>query len=387
VIAIVAWMLAGSVVLVPISIALGMGAPELGESGADLVAMLSFLLVGPLYAITGALIVSRQGRNSVGWLLMAVAVGLSLGILSDVLVPAEAPVATSPLVILLLGLSSVSWVFFMFPIFHLLLVFPTGRVLSPRWRPLVALEGVMVGWMLFSAIFAERITAIDERWSVQNPIGFIPDAAFGPVFGVLWSAGLLALTLGGLLSIVLRFGRSRGVERLQLKWFLYAVSLFAIGYGGAAVWPGAQDSAAFGMLVPVAMMGLGLAIAVALLRYRLFEIDRIVSRTVSYAVIVGLLAGGVALVATVVGTRFDQPVVVAATTLCVAAAFNPLRRRVQVVVDRRFNRSRYDAENLMSEFVESLRGRVDPVEVVDGWLGVVSTTMQPVSLSVWLRSG
>jgi hypothetical protein len=130
---------------------------------------------------------------------------------------------------------------------------------------------------------------------------------------------------------------------------------------------------------------LPIAIGVAVLRYRLYDLGRVVSRTVTYAIVVGLLIGVVALTAAVVGAQFESPLVVAATTLAVAAVFNPLRRRVQSTVDRRFNRSRYDAERVIDDFAGSLRDRTDPVEVVDGWMGVITETMQPVAIGVWTR--
>jgi hypothetical protein len=160
---------------------------------------------------------------------------------------------------------------------------------------------------------------------------------------------------------------------------------FTVVYAGAAVFPNAEDSSLADILLPVAIVGIAVAISVALLRYRLYDIDRVVSRTATYALVVGVLAGAVALVAAVVGTRFTDPLVVAATTLGVAALFNPIRRRVQRLVDRRFNRSRYDQERVMVEFTSTLRDLVDPDEVVAGWLTSVAETMQPSSSGVWVR--
>jgi hypothetical protein len=141
------------------------------------------------------------------------------------------------------------------------------------------------------------------------------------------------------------------------------------------------------ILFNVAVVGFPVAVGVAVLRYRLYEIDRIISRTVSYALVVGLL--GLVLFGLVAGLGAwlgrENQLVVAVSTLAVAALFNPVRRRVQGWVDRRFNRSRYDAERVMSEFVGSLRDRTDPDGVVEGWVGVVSETMQPTSVGVWVR--
>jgi uncharacterized membrane protein YbhN (UPF0104 family) len=127
------------------------------------------------------------------------------------------------------------------------------------------------------------------------------------------------------------------------------------------------------------------SIFLAITRYRLYDIDRLISRTITYALVVGVLITAVAGLATVVGTQFEEPWVVAATTLGVAAIFNPLRRRVQVWVDRRFNRSKYDAERVMDEFAGSLRDEVDGDEVVDGWVQAVTETMQPSAMGVWVR--
>jgi hypothetical protein len=158
--------------------------------------------------------------------------------------------------------------------------------------------------------------------------------------------------------------------------------MLAIGLGGSL--------AAIGASVPnhpsyvelwAAIPG---SIFLAITRYRLYDIDRLISRTVSYGIVVGLLAGVVALAATFVGTRFSEPLVVATTTLGVAALFNPLRRRVQGLVDRRFNRSRYDAERVMSDFISSLHDRVDIDAVIEG-RSIIADAMQPSTVSVWMK--
>jgi hypothetical protein len=136
----------------------------------------------------------------------------------------------------------------------------------------------------------------------------------------------------------------------------------------------------------ILIVGSPVAIGFSVTKYRLYDIDRIISRTVAYGIVATLLAMLVAAVAAVVGTSFDDPLIVAATTLAVAACFNPLRARVQKLVDRRFNRSRYDAQRVADEFAVSLRNRTDGRELVDGWIGVVNDTMQPSSIAVWTRS-
>ncbi|MGH8949070.1 MAG: hypothetical protein ACRDXF_09460, partial [Acidimicrobiia bacterium] len=141
------------------------------------------------------------------------------------------------------------------------------------------------------------------------------------------------------------------------------------------------------LITMIITVGVPVSIAVAITRYRLYEIDRLVSRTVSYLLVVGLLAAVFIGAVTAAGSllQTDSDLAIAASTLAVAALFNPLRRRVQVWVDRRFNRSRYDASKVMDGFSGSLRDEVDPDRVVEGWVGVVSATMQPASAGVWVR--
>lgn len=193
----------------------------------------------------------------------------------------------------------------------------------------------------------------------------------------------LAAMVAAVAALIVRWIRSRGLERQQMKAVVLAFSIFALG---TAIEFGVQQDHPVGVVL---MVGGGLlvplAIGMAIVRYRLYDIDKIISRTVSYAIVVGLLAAAAAGVATVAGTRFQKPWVVAATTLAVAAVFNPLRRRIQRAVERRFNRSRYDAERILDDFAGSLRDRVDPEAVVDGWVGVVSATMQPSTVGAWVR--
>ena len=143
------------------------------------------------------------------------------------------------------------------------------------------------------------------------------------------------------------------------------------------------------LITMIITIGVPVSIAVAITRFRLYEIDRLVSRTVSYLLVVGLLAALFIGVVTAAGSLLetDSDLVIAASTLAVAALFNPLRKRVQSRVDRRFNRSRYDAQKVMDGFSDSLRDQVDPVRVIEGWVGVVAQTMQPAVAGVWVRQG
>ncbi len=192
-----------------------------------------------------------------------------------------------------------------------------------------------------------------------------------------------------------RYRRSHGVARAQIRWFAAAAALVAFTYVGQFIFTvatGTLDggSPAHRWLQTLAIAGfgtMGVAVGVAVLRYRLYEIDRIISRTVSYALVLVLLASVVLVLVSVFALFLpsDDPLVVAVSTLVVFALFTPVRRRVQAVVDRRFNRSRYDAARVVDSFAGSLREQVDPQELVDGWVGVVSETMQPAALGIWVR--
>jgi hypothetical protein len=188
-----------------------------------------------------------------------------------------------------------------------------------------------------------------------------------------------------MVSLVVRWVRSTGEEHLQMKWLVPA--FFVFGLGVFAEFGGFQGSLAANILLPAGLILVPVAIGLAILRYRLYDIDRIVSRTVSYTLVVVLLAavyvGGVTGLTSLLPDQ--SRLVVAATTLAVAALFNPVRRRVQGWVDRRFNRSRYDTQRVMDRFAGSLRDQVDTTEVVDGWVGVVAETMQPAAVGVWVR--
>ena len=286
------------------------------------------------------------------------------------------------------------WLSFFFLVGLLVFWFPTGRPLSPRWR--------WVGWMGFVAealaltyvvsdqICVETLDGGACRTWVDNPIGIpgVPNPEFGELSGITLALGS-GFVLLALVSLVVRYVRARGVERLQVKWFAFAMVLVvAVQVTEEAIAstvgiPEVVGSYVFGL----AVLTLPVSVSASVLRYRLYEIDRIVSRTVSYAVVVGVLAtvffGGVTWLTSLLPDQSE--LAVAATTLAVAALFAPVRRWVQNRVDHRFNRSRYDTQRVMDGFAGSLRNQVHADEVVEGWAAVVSRTMQPASVAVWLR--
>jgi hypothetical protein len=363
-----------------------------GESALDRVEFAVWGVSLSMFVISGAIIVSRQPRNVIGWLLMIP--GLSVP-LSDLpfraLVAMDpTPVAAGPLLWLAVWFTGWSWILLIFPLFHLLLTFPSGRLLSPRWRWAVWLELAMIVAMIGLVAFSrELVVMLDETvvWSVPNPVGFVGEDFWVGPFEPIWTAGLLLLTIVSMAAFVIRFRKASPVERQQFKALLLAVTLFGLVYIGLAV-SSQPEGSYLDLLFALSVGAIPVAVAIGVLRYRLYEIDRIISRTVGYLLVVALLGavffGVVTTLSSVLPT--ESQLAVAASTLAVAALFNPLRRRVQEWVDRRFNRSRYDAQRVMERFAGSLQGRLDHDGVVEGWVEVVAETMQPEAISVWVRN-
>jgi hypothetical protein len=364
----------------------------LGTTFLTVMAGIQSLIALAAFLLSGALIVSRQPRNIVGWLLIIPGLTVPIAELGNAWLASLDPPPTSMSlgVWLLIWFAGWSWVLLIFPIFHLLLTFPNGRLLSPRWRWVAGLEVVMLATMIGAVAFSENLQVLVEDeavWSVPNPIGFLPDAAVEEFFSSRWNMALLVLTVFSASAVVFRFRSGSTEERHQLKWPLFAIAVFGIVYGIGAIGSGLESTGLGGFLFGFSIMFIPISVAIAVLRYRLYEIDRILSRTVSYALVVALLAGVflgiVSLLTLLVPT--DSNVTVAGSTLAVAALFNPLRRRTQDLVDKRFNRSRYDTQRVMDGFAASLRDQVDPEQVVSGWTSVVEETMQPAAIGTWLR--
>jgi len=374
-------------------------------------------------SVLGLILVLRARAVPMGALMLAIGLGGAMAALGNAIPMDPSNIAWLPLI----AISGAGWVTFLgLTIGGLPLLFPTGSPPSPRWRPVLWLLLGLLAFAVFLSAFSAEMTvfcsdvspgdANCQSWetsdeplaiencapvagplgdgtecqvTLQNPIGIswvppVEDSLAGNIGygGLLITAGLAIVSLG------VRMRRAGSQERQQIKLVFFVLGalvgttlaeVLVVEALGASL-PG------YGLVEFLMWVAIPIAIFLAITRYRLYEIDRLISRTVSYAVVVGLLAGAVAIVATLVGTRFTQPLVVATTTLGVAAVFNPLRGRVQAGVDRRFNRSKYDAERVISEYSESLRSALELDALVDGWREVVTDTMQPATLSVWMRS-
>ena len=352
------------------------------QSGSGLDGAVGIVFVAA-FATVGALLAWKRPGNPIGWLLSAI--GLAYAGAGQAVLLARFP-RTLTLAdwlgwIWLLGLGLCVFV---------VLLFPTGNLPSRRWRPVAWAAGAgLAGWVLGNA-FAPTI--ISATPSTPNPVGLTGPA--GDIFKIMAAGGavlIAATALAAVLSLAFRYRRARTAERAQLKWLVYAAALIVavllaevpagqIAGGGNA--PNNLRNAMTGgavALVPV-------AIGIAVLRYRLYDIDRVISRTVAYAIVTGLLVGiyaGLVLLATpVFGSR--KPVTVAAATLAAAALFSPVRRRVQRGVDRRFNRARYDADKTVAAFAVRLKDAVDLDTVQADLASAVQQALEPAHVSIWL---
>ena len=365
------------------------GRPEFVSIGAGAVALTGATVIA---AVVGAVIASRQPRHPVGWLLVTMGLSLSLsGVLSDyrwhglVARPGSLPAAGY-----LAGLANGINIVYVSCAGFILLLTPTGSLPSRRWRWWGRVAAAAAVLFVLGEVFSTQ-PLYPEYPEVGSPIG-VPALAEPPLDAVVPVAGLVVLValVAGAWSLVGRFRRARGVEREQLRWLAWGATLAATMLALAVaelVWHG--DTALWQAAIGACLISLLLATGAAVLRYRLYDIDRILSRTLAYALLSLLLGAGYVSVVLGLGRLLpheSSSLVVAGATLAVAAAFQPLRRRVQAVVDRRFNRRRYNAARIIEGFATRLRDQVDLDALHSELLAVVDQTMQPTQASLWLRS-
>ncbi len=387
----VAWLIAGLVALVSV-VTIVIAAT--GASGTPIEdSKILWNLVPIAFAFSGALIVSRQPRNVVGWLLLTPAAAMALIAPIELhLISLGTPTSLSLGLYLESLIVGLSWVFLIFPLFHLLQVFPTGEVLSPKWRWLTWLEIAMLAVLLVIVAFAERFESTVAPWVLDNPVGFVSQDFIEGLFMAFWTPGLIVLALGGLASSIVRFRRAGPIERRQLGLVLYAIVVFAVVYTGLALLPTEADWS-LPLLVDFAFLAsivaIPVVIAYAVVRRGLFDIEVVIRRTLIYAVLTGLLAavyiGSVIVLREIVGDAAgDSSLSVAASTLLAAALFSPARSRVQRLIERRLFRSRYDAQQVVEKFARSLRDLADLTTIAQGVYEAIDQTVQPSSIGLWI---
>ncbi|HEU4671351.1 MAG TPA: hypothetical protein VFS32_00450 [Candidatus Limnocylindrales bacterium] len=386
------WLIA-AVGLLPIVGLLAATAIAGGIAGSsfDLLAELTLALGLAVFVVSGAIIVARQPRNLVGWLLMLPGMVLPANEIANVWLRSLDPIPSevTPALWLLMVFTSAAWVLLIFPILHLLLIFPSGQLPSRRWRPIVWLEAGMLGTLVIVASFGAFVVVLDDEgqgvWSLPNPIGFLPADFFTGGVAAIWGLLLLSLTVASVAAFVLRFRRGTRDERRQLKWPLLAVALFGLVYGSASVW----QSLASGPLFTIAIAFIPISVAIAVTRYRLYDIDRIVSRTVSWLLVTALI-GGVFAVGIVLFSTLLRPLTggetlaVAGSTLAAAALFQPIRGRIQRAVDRRFNRVRYDQQRIAEAFAADVRGLGDVDRLAARLRDTIDAAVEPATVGIWV---
>jgi hypothetical protein len=345
---------------------------------------------------TGALVASRRPGNAIGWILVATGVSSALfespfwygryAIGDPGSLPGSDNVAWLAQVIDWVGPSTIVLLF---------VLFPTGRPLSRRWGLLV---WMWAAWL----VAATGLTALTPGPlfyfpSIENPSG-LEGAGFlteGRVLGGA-SLGWVVLQVCSIVALGVRFRRSRGIERQQLKWFLYSAALLVLAFAAAiseTAVSGEEETTAAAIIsffVYAGITALAVSTGLAILRYRLYDIDLVINRTLVYGSVTALLAGaylGLVLLFQLVLSPLTEGsgLAVALSTLAVAALFRPARNRVQELVDRRFYRQRYDAGQTLEGFTSRLREEVDLDALRVELTGVVSQTMQPAHVSLWLR--
>jgi hypothetical protein len=358
----------------------------------------AFFLAFPL---VGALIASKRPKNAVGWLCLAVGLLWSLsGVFDYYGYYGAATPGSLPFPVVAAGVSDWIWV----PAVgllgtYVLLLFPDGRLPSRRWRPLAWLSGAVILLLSFGVMLAPG--PLDNLAGVRNPFGI--EGAEWLTVGAYALLPLLPLCmLASALSLVLRYRRSGAEERQQIKWIAFAASVVVVVYAIAMIasfifpaesWTTAGSVWWLNLLTYAVLSSFTLvpiAVGIAVLKYRLYDIDVIVNRTLVYgsltAMLIVLYFGGIVVLQSVfvLLTREQSTLAIVASTLLIAALFTPLRRRTQSFIDRRFYRRKYDARRTLETFSSKLRDETDLEALNAELVGVVRETMQPTHVSLWL---
>jgi hypothetical protein len=352
-------------------------------------------LTSPAYATLGVLIVSRRPENVIGWIFVVLSVAGGLQMFSgqyatEALFSGDARLPGGAVAAWLSNLMQTS---FVYSILFLVLLFPSGKLLSLRWRVVAWIGGLAIAASVVSLAFLPG--PLESFPSVRNPFG-------GPAFldWIYAVGGLISLAclVAAIASLILRFRRSRAQERMQLKWFVFAAALgfiavLLVTFFDLPAVDEQTDAVVETIVWTLAPLSLPFSAGIAILRYRLYDIDVLINRTLVYGSVTAMLLavyfGGVATTQTIfrvlTGHEQQPQLTIVASTLVIAAIFNPLRRRIQSFIDRHFYRSKYDAARTLEAFSAKLREETDLEALNDDLVGVVGETMQPAHVTLWLR--
>jgi hypothetical protein len=385
------WLAWSMWALTVLAVALTLLIASLNESSSfQNTAFLSLLIFA--FSTVGALVASRRPENPIGWLFCSGAfiwivgeLALEYGVYALITAPGTLPAGAWAA---WFGGWARGMGWFLIVMF-LLLLFPTGRLPSPRWRPVLWGAVGYIGF--FTLVVWLSPVSADTRLQefVRNPLG-LEIALMNLLVDLLYLTIPLLVVVSGT-AVIARFRRSRGDERQQLKWFAYAVAVMVVVF---VIWfslelAGLVPLSALAFTVP--LLGLPIAVGIAILKYRLYDIDFLINRTLVYGALtvtlVALYFGGIVLLqgAFRALTGQNSTLAVVASTLVIAALFSPLRRRIQGFIDRRFYRKKYDAAKTLEAFSAKLRDETDLDALNAELVGVVRETMQPTHVSLWLR--
>ncbi len=394
--------LAGALGVIPVAlavIALTLGAMNPLSSGPPAPLAALILVTMLTFSATGMLLATRRPGNPIGWLFLLVGFGFQMSfgmeeyaVRALVLQPLSLPAG-----IWAAWISQWSFILWFAPLPLVLLLFPDGRLPSPRWRPVLMLIVIWSAIEALASAFRPGQFGSEQLAAYSNPLGVEAIAPLGDLIQVGPFVGIAFLLCA--LAAITRFRRARALERQQLKLFAYSAGLIAtilvalLLVQSAADLLGVDARGLEDVLWPLFIASFGavaIAVTVAILRYRLYDIDLLINRTVVYgatsaAIVVTFFVGIVALQTALRPLTSGSELAVAGSTLASFALFQPIRRRVQQTVDRRFDRSRYDAARTLDAFADELRDEVDLDTLRADLLGAVRQTMVPAHASLWLR--
>ena len=386
--ALLAWIYCGVIILLLI-IEAGMtyNAPGASKTIPGILNGLTSTLVYIVAAIVGAIIVSHQPRNTIGWLLIFIASAVALLTPTELFLPQPGDNLgqVSTVALLAVWVNSWGWWLLIGPILLIPLLFPTGKLLSPRWRWVVA--AVMADFLFFLFLTTFAIKLQIGAILIENPLGFLSEDSINRIVSYFLPM-LITTAAFCVAAIFVRYRRAADVERQQIKWLLFAYAIFLVFYLIGAFLKGESDWN--GIVFNITILAIPLAIGASILRYRLWDIDLIIRRTLVYAVLSGLLGlvyfGSVVLLRQFLGGLVgDSSIAIVLSTLLIALLFSPLRRALQEGIDRRFYRQKYNAEQALSTFRLASRDEVELEKIQKQLVKTISQTIQPAYVSIWLR--
>ena len=338
------------------------------------------------FLLIGALIARRQPDNCLGWIFLVT--GLAIGLAEAAHAYAELELnGGGELATVAAVYTNVSWIpFVLIPGTFLILLFPDGRLLSRRWRPVAWSAAVGIGGALVTTALTPG--PLEDFPQLTNPYGWT-SPLLNPLAGVSFAL-LFAASIGSAASAIVRFRRAVGERRLQMQWLAFAAALAAFVVPIAVLGYGVWGEDISNVAIMLCLVLLPVAAGMAILRYRLYDIDVIVNRTLVYGALTAFLAlfylGTVVVLQGLLDPiTKDSDIAIAGSTLAVAALFRPLRSRVQDFIDRSFYRRKYNAAETLGEFSARLRDQIDLDSLTGEVLAVVSVTMQPAHAALWLR--